>query len=156
MTLTSLPAPPITQTCRQRRCSSLEHLRSSLFQPGTTSRPAPLAQPVEAPVPLPRSGIACLPAHCQWPKLTVATCSSSGSFVHTAPGYLCPCLHSQAVMVWTDTHAVSRQRYLNILLVSARYGNQLQLNILLDIEHSVCVQTELLPALLRGAFAGPW
>ena len=34
---------------------------------------------------------------CLWPELTVATGSSSSSFVHTAQGYLCPCWHSQAV-----------------------------------------------------------
>ena len=73
--------PPMTQTCRRRPCS----------------RPAPLAQPGEAPAPRPRSGLAGLPAHCLWPELTVATGSSRSSFVHTAPGYLCPCRHSQAV-----------------------------------------------------------
>ena len=45
----------------------------------------------------PRSGTAGLPAHGLWPELTVATGSSRSSFVHTAPGYLCPCRHSQAV-----------------------------------------------------------
>ena len=81
LTPSSLPAPPITRTCRQRPCS----------------RPAPSAQPVEAPTPRPRSGIAGLPAHGPWPELTVATGSSRSSFVHTAPGYLCPCRRSQAV-----------------------------------------------------------
>ena len=81
LTPTSLPAPPITRTCRQR----------------PYSRPAPSAQPVEPPAPRPRSGIASLPAHCLWSELTVATCSSRSSFVHTAPGYLCPSWHSQAV-----------------------------------------------------------
>ena len=81
LTPTSLPAPPICRTCRQRPCS----------------RPAPSAQPVEAPAPRPRSGIAGLPAHGPWPELTVATGSSRSSFVHTAPGYLCPCRRSQAV-----------------------------------------------------------
>ena len=78
---TSLPAPPMTRTCRRRPCS----------------RPAPSAQPVEAPAPRPRSGIAGLPAHCLWPELTVATGSSRSSVVHTAPGYLCPWRHGQAV-----------------------------------------------------------
>ena len=81
MTPSRLPAPPITRTCRQRPCS----------------RPAPSAQPLEAPAPRPRSGIVGLPAHGLWPELTVATGSSRSSFVHTAPGYLCPCRHSQAV-----------------------------------------------------------
>ena len=76
LTPTSLPAPPITQPC---------------------SRPAPSAQPVEAPAPRPRSGIAGLPAHGLWPELTVTTGSSRSSFVHTALGYLCPSRHSQAV-----------------------------------------------------------
>ena len=81
LTPSSLPAPPITRTCRQLPCS----------------RPAPSAQPVKAPAPRPRSGIAGLPAHGLWPELTVATGSSRSSFVHTAPGYLCPCRRSQAV-----------------------------------------------------------
>ena len=81
LTPTSLPAPPITRTCRQRPCS----------------RPAPSAQPVEAPAPRPRSGIAGLPAHGLWPELTVATGSSRSSFVRTALGYLCPCRHSRAL-----------------------------------------------------------
>ena len=54
-------------------------------------------RPVEAPAPRPRSSIAGLPAHILWPELSVATGSSRSSFVHTAPGYLCPCRHSQAV-----------------------------------------------------------
>ena len=65
--------------------------------PCQCSRPAPSAQSVEAPAPRPRSGIAGLPAHGLWPELTVATGSSRSSVVHTAPGYLCPCRHSQAV-----------------------------------------------------------
>ena len=56
----------------------------------------PSAQPVEAPAPRPRSGIAGLPARGPWPD-TVATGSSRSSVVHTAPGYLCPCRHSQGV-----------------------------------------------------------
>ena len=75
LTPSSLPAPPITRTCLQRPCS----------------RPAPSAQPVEALFLCPG------PAHCLWPELTVATGSSRSSFVHTAPGYLCPCRHSQAI-----------------------------------------------------------
>ena len=84
MTLTSLPGQPITLPCRQR----------------PYSRPAPSAQPVEAPAPRPRSGIAGLPAHGLWPELTVATGSSSSSLCGHRPGrpgYLCPCRHSQAV-----------------------------------------------------------
>ena len=73
LTPTSLPVPPITRTC------------------------APSAQPVESPAPRPRSGMAGLPAHGLWPELSVATCSSHCSFVHTAPGYLCPSRHSKAV-----------------------------------------------------------
>ena len=94
LTLTRLPMPPMTRTCRRQPCS----------------RPAPSAQPVDAPAPRPRSGIAGLPAHCLWPELTVATGSSRSSFVHTAPGYLCPCRHSQAVKpLWfgrTFTHVL--------------------------------------------------
>ena len=64
LTQTSLQAQPITRTCQQQRCS----------------RPAPLAQPVEAPAPWPRSGIACLATqcstHCLWQELTVAAGSS--------------------------------------------------------------------------------
>ena len=78
LTPTRLPAPPITRTCLLRPCSRI----------------APSAQPVEAPAPRPRSGIACLRL---WPELTVATGSSRSFFVHTAPGYLCTCRHSQAV-----------------------------------------------------------
>ena len=81
LTLTSLPAPLITRMCLQQPCS----------------RPAPSSLPVEAPAPRPRSGIAGLPAHCLWLELTFATGSSRSSFVHTALGHLCPCLHSQAV-----------------------------------------------------------
>ena len=80
LTPTRLPAPPITRTCLLRPCSRI----------------APSAQPVEAPALRPRSGIACFPAHCPWPS-TVATGSSRSSYVHTAPGYLCPSPHSQAV-----------------------------------------------------------
>ena len=80
LTPTSRPAPPITRTCRRRPCS----------------RPAPSARPVEAPAPRPRPGIAGLPARGPWPD-TVAVGSSRSSVVHTAPGYLCPCRHSQAV-----------------------------------------------------------
>ena len=72
------------------------------------SRPAPSAQPVKAPAPLLRSGIAGLPAHGLWPELTVATGSSRSSFGHTAPGYLCPYRHS-----WTDTHADELQEKYN-------------------------------------------
>ena len=81
---TSLPAQPINRTCRQRPCS----------------RPAPSAHPLKALAPLPRSGIAGLPARGpwpQWPELTVATGSSRSSIVHTAPGYLYPLRHSQAM-----------------------------------------------------------
>ena len=53
LTPTSLPAPPITQTCLQRPCST-------------------------------RSCITCLPARGPWPWLTVATCSSRSSVVHTS------------------------------------------------------------------------
>ena len=77
LTPTRLPAPPITRTCLLRPCSRI----------------APSAQPVEAPAPRPRSGIACLRL---WPELTVATGSSRSFFVHTALGYLCPCQHNQA------------------------------------------------------------
>ena len=88
----SLPVPPITQTCWQR----------------PPSRPAPPAQPLEAPAPWPRSDLllaACGPS-------SVATGSSRSSVVHTALGCLCPWRRAQpsseATMVWTDTHAVYR------------------------------------------------
>ena len=83
LTQLSLPAPGplISRTCWQLPCS----------------RPAPSAQPVEAPALLPRSCIAGLPAHCLWLELTVATGSICSFFVYTAQGYLCPCRHSQAV-----------------------------------------------------------
>ena len=68
------------------------------------SRPAPSAQPVEAPAPRPRSGIACLPAHGLWPELTVATGSRRGSSAGI-PLSLSAQPSSEAAMVWTDTHA---------------------------------------------------
>ena len=88
LTQTSLPAPPITHTCWRRPCS----------------RSYPSAQPVKAPAPPPRSGIAGLPACCLWPQLTVATGSSRRSVVHTSAQPSC-----QAAMVQTDTHTISRQ-----------------------------------------------
>ena len=40
------------------------------------TKSAPLAQPVKAPAPQSRSGIACLSARSMWPELTVSTSSS--------------------------------------------------------------------------------
>ena len=106
LTQTSLPVPPITRTCLQRPCS----------------RPAPSAQPVEAPAPRPRSGIAGLLARGPWPD-NVTTGSSLGSVVHTAPGYLCPCRHSQAVkQLWfgrTLTHFLVMDGWKMILVTGA-------------------------------------
>ena len=71
---------------------------------GSSHSPAQVKhiQPSCSQPPRPRSGIACLPASCLWPELTVATGSSRSSVVHTAQGYP----SSEATMVWTDIHAV--------------------------------------------------
>ena len=111
---TSLPAPPITRTCRQR----------------PFSRPAPpSAQPVEAPAPWPRSGIAGLPAHCLWPEL-----SSRSSFVYTAPGYLCRCRHSQAVKPLWFGRTLTQYLVTNYFIIIFLFSHY----------HSICLEQPIM------------
>ena len=74
--LRGTPAPPMTRTYRQLSCCP---------------RPVFSAQPSESllPAPLPRSGIAYLPACCLWPLLTDADGPGRGSIVGVASGLRC-------------------------------------------------------------------